>query len=134
MLKHRSFEMMLSLTTRRHDPDIIVVELAGRLTLGRASGQIETSVQKILGEGARKVVLDLSKVDYIDSTGIGKIAYVFGKITQCGAQARVAGARGLVMDLFRITRLDTVIKFYPDAASACADFDGAQRSPQASAS
>jgi anti-anti-sigma factor len=79
-------------------------------------------------------VIDLSRVDYIDSTGIGKIAYCFGRITQSGAQARVAGARGLVMDLFRITRLDTAIKFFPDANSACADFTPVQPSPRVSAS
>ena len=89
---------------------------------------------KLLDEGARKIVIDLSKVDYIDSTGIGKIAYCFGRITQSGAQARVAGAHGLVMDLFRITRLDTAIRFFPDANSACADLTPAQPSPQASAS
>src|ERR1700722_10360521 len=104
--------MTLSLTTRKHGADIVVVELAGRITLGRESGQIEANILKLLGEGTRKIVIDLSKVDYIDSTGIGKIAYCFGKITQSGAQSRVAGARGLVMDLFRITRLDTAIGFF----------------------
>jgi anti-sigma B factor antagonist len=126
--------MTLSLTTRKFGADIVVLELSGRITLGRESGQIEAIVLKILDEGARKIVMDLSKVDYIDSTGIGKIAYCFGRITQIGAQARVAGAHGLVMDLFRITRLDTVIKFFPDANSACADFAALQQAPQASAS
>jgi anti-sigma B factor antagonist len=113
--------MTLSLTTRRHGADIIVVELAGRITLGRDSGQIEAKMVKLLDEGTRKIVIDLSKVDYIDSTGIGKIAYCFGRITQSGAQA------------FRITRLDTAIKFFPDANSACADLATAQ-APRASAS
>jgi anti-sigma B factor antagonist len=126
--------MTLSLTTRKHGANIVVVELAGRITLGRESGQIEARMMKLLDEGARKIVIDLSKVDYIDSTGIGKIAYCFGRITQSGAQARVAGARGLVMDLFKITRLDSAIKFFPDAKSACADLETAQASPQASAS
>ncbi|HVW83962.1 MAG TPA: STAS domain-containing protein [Bryobacteraceae bacterium] len=120
--------MILSLATRKCDPDIAVLELAGRITLGRESGQIEASLVKLLNEGVRKVVIDLSKVDYIDSTGIGRIAYCFGKITQAGAQARVSGAQGLVMDLFRITRLDSVIQFYPDAASACESLGATRQS------
>ena len=111
--------MVLSLTTRKSEPDVTVVVLTGRITLGRESAQIETNVVKLLGEGARKLVLDLSMVEYIDSTGIGIIAYCFGKITQSGAKCRVAGAKGLVMDLFRITRLESVIQFFPDAESAC---------------
>jgi anti-sigma B factor antagonist len=95
------------------------VELAGRITLGRESGQIDAALGKLIDEGIKKFVIDLSKVDYMDSTGIGRIASCFGKITQSGAQARVSGARGLVMDLFRMTRLDTVIRFFPDVDAAC---------------
>jgi anti-sigma B factor antagonist len=116
--------MVLSLTTRKYTGDISVIELAGRITLGRESSQIETVVIKLLDQGVRKFVIDLTKVDYIDSTGIGRIAYSFGKITQAGAQARVSGAKGLVMDLFRITRLDSVIQFLPDADSACRSLSG----------
>jgi anti-sigma B factor antagonist len=101
------------------------VELTGRITLGRESSQIEAQIVKLLQEGARKLVIDLSKVDYVDSTGIGIIAYCFGKITQAGATCRVAGAKGLVMDLFRITRLDSVIQFFPDAESASASLQTA---------
>jgi len=110
--------MVLSLTTRKMEPDITIVELAGRITLGRESSQIETTVVKLLNEGIKSLVLDLSKVDYIDSTGIGIIAYCFGKITQNGARCRVSGAKGLVMDLFRITRLESVIQFFPDVDAA----------------
>ncbi len=111
--------MVLSLTTRKCEPDITVVELAGRITLGRESSQIEVNVVKLLNEGEKNLVIDLSRVDYIDSTGIGIIAYCFGKVTQFNARCRVSGAQGLVMDLFKITRLDSVIQFFPDVESAC---------------
>jgi anti-sigma B factor antagonist len=122
--------MVLSVTTRKSEPDVMVVELTGRITLGRESAQIEVQVVKLLNEGARKLVIDLAMVDYIDSTGIGIIAYCFGKITQVGAVCRVAGAKGLVMDLFKITRLDSVIQFYPDTASATASLNSGGTSTQ----
>src|SRR5258708_15734190 len=102
--------MGLSLTTRKCEPGITVVELAGRITLGRESGQVETGIVKMLKEGVRRIVINLTGVEYIDSTGIGSIAYCFGKISQAGAETRVAGATGLVMDLFRLTRLGSVIR------------------------
>lgn len=119
---------MLSLTTRQCGSGVTVVEFAGRITLGRESGQIETNVMRLLREGVRSIVLDLAQVDYIDSTGIGMIAYCFGKVTQAGAQARVSGAKGLVLDLFRITRLDSVIQFFPDSEAACASFGATSKS------
>jgi anti-sigma B factor antagonist len=117
--------MGLSLTTRKCEPGITVVELAGRITVGRESNQIETNIVKILKAGVRRIVIDLAKVEYLDSTGIGIIAYCSSKISQAGAESRVSGATGLVMDLFRITRLDTVIRFFPDAISACESFEAA---------
>ena len=115
---------MISLTTRQCDPDITVIEISGRITLGREGNQIEGAVLKALNAGAKKLVIDLSKVTYIDSTGIGIIAYCFGKIGQQGAQGSVSGATGLVLEVFRLTRLDSVINFFPDAASACESLAG----------
>ncbi len=110
--------MILSLSTRTIDPDITVVELSGRITIGRESGQIESTILKALNEGAKKFILDVSHVTFIDSTGIGIVAYCFGKISQAGAAARVAGAKGLVMDVFHLTRMDAVLKFVPTVEEA----------------
>jgi anti-sigma B factor antagonist len=111
--------MALTVETRKCEPGIHVIELAGRITLGQEKGQIEAAVLKALKEGAKKLVFDLSQVAYIDSTGIGIIAYCFGKISQQGATAAVAGADGLVKEVFKLTRLDNVIPFFPDIVSAC---------------
>ena len=114
--------MALSMTTRKCEPGVTVIELGGRLNLGRESGQIEAAVIKALEEGARRIVIDLSGVTYIDSTGIGIITYCYNRISQQNVQGAVAGARGLVQEVFRITRIDTLIPFYPDLAAACAAF------------
>jgi anti-sigma B factor antagonist len=110
--------VVLSLDTHQIEPGITVIEIGGTIALGRESGRIEAAVLKALNEGEQKLVIDLSQVTYIDSTGIGVIAYCFGKIAQKGVQGAVAGARGLVMDVFKLTRLDTVIPFFPDVTSA----------------
>lgn len=120
--------MSLTVTSRECEPDITVIGLSGRVTLGRESGQVESAVMKALERGARKLVLDLSDVSYIDSTGIGIVAYCFNKIAQAGGEARVASAKGIVMDVFRITRLDSIIKFFPDTDAACASLRAAGQS------
>lgn len=116
--------MVLSLTTRKREPDIVVVEVSGRITIGRESGQIDAAVIKALDEGARKIVIDLTHVTFIDSTGIGIVAYCFGKASKAGAQLHVAGAGGKVMEVFEITHIDQVIRFFPDADAACASLAG----------
>lgn len=112
--------MLLNLTTRICEPDILVIELAGRITLGRESSHLEDAVVKAVLNGSRKIVMNLAEVHYIDSAGIGIIAFSFGKVTKAGGHFRVAGATGVVKDVFRLTRLDTVIPFSPTVDVACA--------------
>ncbi len=114
--------MVLSLTRQSYEPGVTAIRIAGRLALGQESGQIESALLLALGEGARRIVLDLSQVDYIDSAGIGIVTYCFNKVSQQQAQMVVAGAHGLVLEVFRVTRIDTMIPFYADLAAACASF------------
>ncbi len=115
----------LTAVARKCEPGVTVIEIGGRLALGRESGQIEAAVLKALDEGSRRIVIDLAEVSYIDSTGIGIITYCFNKISEQKAQCVISGAHGLVLEVFRITRIDTIIHFFPDLAAACAAFTAA---------
>ena len=112
--------MLLSLTTQTREPGIIIVSITGRIALGVEKGQIEDAIVGALKDGVRKIVIDLAHVSYIDSAGIGIIAFCFGKASQAGAQLTAAAADARVKDVFHITRLDQTITFYPDVDSACA--------------
>jgi anti-sigma B factor antagonist len=118
--KHKA--MILTLTTRRREPGITVLEIGGRVTIGRESSRIEAAVLKALDEGASRIVLDLNHVNWLDSTGVGVVAYCFGKASQAGAQLNVAAVTGRVREVFQITGLDRVIRFFPDVDSACEAF------------
>src|SRR5580704_3269178 len=114
--------MLLSLTTQTREPGIVIVSITGRIALGVEKGQIEEAIVGALQKGVRKIVIDLQHVSYIDSAGVGIIAFCYGKASQLGAQLTAAAADARVKDVFRITRLDQTIAFYPDVESACAAF------------
>jgi anti-anti-sigma factor len=121
--------MLLSLTTQTREPGIVIVRITGRIALGVEKGQIEDAIVGSLKDGVRKIVVDLAHVSYIDSAGVGIIAFCFGKASQAGAQFTVAGADARVMDVFRITRLDQVVTLFPDVDSACAAFSASVPTP-----
>ncbi|HOK45804.1 MAG TPA: STAS domain-containing protein [Bryobacteraceae bacterium] len=98
---------------------VVVIELAGKMMLGDANA-VEDLITRLLQEGRRKFVVDLSGVTHIDSTGIGKCIASLGKVGQAGGALVMAGATGMVREGFRVTRLDTVFRFYPDVESAVA--------------
>lgn len=111
-------QMILKIEQRKMDNGVAVVELAGRLALGRESGHIEPVVIQAIKDGAKMVVIDLAGVSHIDSTGIGVMAYCYGKAAQAGAELRISGAKTNVFELFQITRLANVIPFFPNLDSA----------------
>lgn len=122
--------MLLTIATRACEPEILVVELTGRVTLGRESTHIEDTVVKAIAEGARKIVLDLSGVRYIDSSGLGIIALCFGKMSKAGGRFIVAGATGVVLEVLQMTHLDSVIPVSPSATEACAAMQAAKETPE----
>jgi anti-sigma B factor antagonist len=110
--------MLLEIETKRIAPDITVLEFAGKIALGRESKRVETLVQDLLRQNEKKIIFDISRVDHMDSTGIGVMAYCFGTLNRCGGQLRLAGACGKVLHLFQITHLDNILPLYPSVEAA----------------
>ena len=112
--------MVLQIESKRIAPDITLLEFAGKIALGRESQRIEALVQDLLRQNEKKLVFDISRVDHMDSTGIGVMAYCFGTLNRCGGELRLAGASGKVLHLLQITHLDNVLPLYTTVEAACA--------------
>lgn len=113
---------MLQIETRRIEPDITVLEFNGRIALGPESQRIEPLVRDLLRRDEKKLIFDLAGVDFVDSTGMGIVAYCSAIMTRAGGAFRVVGASGRVQQLFQITRLETFLPVYPTVAAACRGF------------
>ncbi len=108
----------LQITHREVQPGAAVIALAGKVMLGAGTAAIEELITNLLAKGDRKIILDLSGVTHIDSTGIGTFIASLGKVMQAGGALAMAGASGVVREGFRVTRLDSVFRFFPDVESA----------------
>ena len=111
--------MITESKTRLVGPDITVVEISGRLSLGNASMSIETSARRLIDEGARKLVLDVTALTSVDSSGIGMLVGLNSHAEQRGGQMRIAGATGPVATSFRVVHLDRIVPLDADVESAC---------------
>ena len=113
--------MLLQIEQKQIEPGITVFEFTGKISLGRESQRIEMMVNELLAKNQRKIVFDLSRVDYIDSAGLGIMTYCYGAMKQAGGTFRLAGASGRVQKLFEFTHLDTFFPFYSNVQEACKD-------------
>ena len=110
--------MPLRIQTRKIDPDITVLEFQEKITMGPDSRRMEEIVLELLGQHNKKFIFDLSAVEYVDSSGMGSIAYCFAKVTRAEGELRLAGLNDRLKPLFRMTRMDTVFSFYPTVLAA----------------
>ena len=60
-------------TTTREVGDVTIVDIGGQIVFGEESAALRVLVCDLLGEGHRKILLNLADVDYIDSTALGHL-------------------------------------------------------------
>jgi anti-sigma B factor antagonist len=115
--------MILSVERRQIPPDIVVLEMTGKIVLGNNSRDVELKLAEILADPAnKKIIFDVSGITVLDSTGIGILVVSQGKINKAGARLRIAGATGFVEDTLKITSVDKLIQLCPTALEAAASF------------
>ena len=101
--------MLLEITERTIEPDITVMELKGKLALGRESQKIEARMEEYARNGVRRVILDMSGVKYIDSAGIGLVALSSGKMKEAGGKLAVVAPEGRVLHLLKLTQVNSIV-------------------------
>ena len=114
--------MILNFVPRQIEPDITVIEFSGQLTLGNRLIDAEHEIKGQVQRGVKKLVLDLTGLTFLDSSGVGVLAVCAGAMTKSGGRMLITGASGKVKEVLELTRLDRVIGLYPDLASACTAF------------
>jgi len=113
--------MSLKLTNRQVG-DVTVVDAAGRITLGEGSSALRDVLRDMVAKGQKKILLNLSEVSYIDSSGIGELVSGFTTVTNQGGALKLLGLTKRVKDLLQITKLYTVFDVHDDEASAVRSF------------
>jgi len=108
--------------TSRQVGDVTVVDAAGRITLGEGASAFRDTVRDLAAKGNKKLLINLSEVSYIDSSGIGEMVSAFTSVTNAGGQLKLIGLSKRVKDLLQITKLYTVFEAFDDETEAVRSF------------
>ena len=90
--------------------DVTLIEVGGQLIVGNRQ-LLKEQVLDQLERGDRKFILDFSKTDYIDSSGLGVLVTLSKKIREQGGQLSLASLSEDLRTLFELTKLDTLFIF-----------------------
>ena len=109
--------MSMVLNARRLD-DVVIMDLSGRITMGEGTLIVREQIKKLLDAGDRKFLLNLSDVDYIDSSGLGELVTSFTTVRNQGGQLKLLNLTRRVQDLLQITKLLTVFEVFDSESEA----------------
>jgi anti-anti-sigma factor len=91
-----------------------VLCLVGPLTMATAS-PLQTAVRS---ENASTLILDLARVPYMDSVGLGSLVGAYVGCQKAGRRIALSGANARVLHLFEVTRLEPFFLLFPTASDA----------------
>ena len=97
-----------------------VLDVQGEVDV-QSAAQLTDRLVQILDSGQRSVVVDLSRLSFLDSTGLGALVAARNRAQQTGARLSLVCASERMLKLFRITGLDAVFEIY--ATLAAGDLD-----------
>lgn len=114
----------LEVERNRIEPDVVLVQIAGKIVHGPECQQIEWLIASLLSEGEKKIIFDVSRVCRLDSAGIGILVMCHGKVKEAAGELRVAGAEGQIKTVLEMTRVKDIVPLYPTIAKALEGFVG----------
>lgn len=106
---------------RRSEGDITILNLRGHLDLTSSSALKEASME-VLNSEARKMILNMDKVDYINSSGLGALVSILKEVRNSQGAMRLTNLAPIVREIFDLTQLTDLFEIYQDEKQALSGF------------
>jgi anti-sigma B factor antagonist len=106
----------------RENGGVMVLDLDGRITLGDGSQVLRDLVRKQLTDGHLKILVNLSGIAYMDSSGLGELVSGLRAVRSQGGDLKLLSPSKKISDLLQITKLYGVFDIHKDESQAVASF------------
>jgi anti-anti-sigma factor len=105
--------------------DVVVADLNGKLTAGLGDRIFRETIDALLGDGWRKILVNLSEVSFMDSAGVGELVAGLRTARAVGASVKLLNANERVHSTLYIARLLPIFELYRDEKDALSHFKDA---------
>jgi len=109
-----------SVKIRQRD-NVALVEVSGHLTHFEV-GALRDAIELLLLEKRNNILLNLSQLHYLDSSGIGELARIYVGVVKKGGTMKVIGLTSKVEEILKVTHLSRVFQEFPDEQTALRSF------------
>jgi anti-sigma B factor antagonist len=106
----------------RQAGDVTILDLTGAVRIGEGSIALRNAIRGLVDGGKSKILLNLSGVKYMDSSGIGEMIANYTTVSRGGGQLNLLNLTDKIKDLLVITKLLTVFDVYDSESDALNSF------------
>jgi anti-sigma B factor antagonist len=102
--------------------DVIVLHLSGAITLGVGTQKLRKLIHETLDAGKQNILLNMSEVVYLDSSGLGELVAAYTTAKNRGGNLKLMKLTQRVQDVVQLTKVYRVFEVYSDEDSAVRSF------------
>ena len=107
---------------KRISGDVTIIDIRGRCTLGEETEHLDRDLKKAIESGCRKLLLNLTELSQIDSTGVSTIVATYVSMRRLKGEVKLLHPTGRVQTVLAITHLLQVIPNFEEESVALASF------------
>jgi anti-sigma B factor antagonist len=108
--------------TSRTANGVEIINLQGKITIGAGDSQLREVITNSLNAGKNNLLLDMSGVTTIDSSGIGELVGSYTTVTNRGGKLKLLHLPAKLNELLHVTQLITVFEVYENEQDAVSSF------------
>lgn len=108
--------------TSRSVDGVEVISLQGKITIGAGDSQLREVITNAMNSGKNNLLLDMSGVTTIDSSGIGELVGSYTTVTNRGGKLKLLHLPAKLNELLHVTQLITVFEVYENEQEAVKSF------------
>jgi anti-sigma B factor antagonist len=108
---------------QREKGEVVVLELSGKIMGGDDFNLFHDAIKKLVDEGKRDILLNMSRVKWINSTGLGLMVSAYTTLVKSGGRMKICEMSDRIDNILHVTQLGLVFENFDKEAEAVASFE-----------
>ena len=111
----------MKIKERKRD-GVAILDVTGKIMGGPDSTSLDGTLKTLIYEGTKNVIVNLEKVNWINSTGLGILISGYTTVRNNGGELKLLKVSGRIQNIFMVSKLHTVFESYNDEEEAVRSF------------
>ncbi len=107
---------------QRIEGNVNILELEGSITIGEGDVMMRDAILGLIEAGQMRILLNMARVSYMDSSGVGELLSCLTQVTEAGGQFKLLNISTKIKNLLHIAQILSVFEYFNDEAEALTSF------------